>query len=85
LRSQGRAHEALQHRIADIVAQRCTEPGLCAEDVAQSLNIPVPLFHQALAVRGCGFAALLKHARTAAAGRRLSPEVRAESEGRQSP
>jgi hypothetical protein len=67
------AHETLQRSIADVVSQRSAEPGLCAADVAQTLNIPVRLVHEALAARGCGFAVLLLHMRKVAAGERVSP------------
>lgn len=82
---RSRAHESLRRRIADVVAQRCDEPGLCAADVAQTLNIPVRLLHEALAARGCGFAALVQRARTAAVVRQLSPEARSKPDGLPTP
>src|SRR5204862_2328316 len=44
-RPQRRPDAVLWDRIHDCIVQRCAEPRLKASDVAESLDIPLPLLH----------------------------------------
>lgn len=61
----------LASRIDDCLHARCSEPGLCADDVAALLGISVRTLHRALARVQRTFAARLMHHRLQAARRML--------------
>lgn len=63
---------SLAARVTDCVEQRCFEPGLTAEQVAQSMGISVRTLHRCLASQQKSFGSLLVAARARAAVRMLS-------------
>jgi len=66
---------SLGARVTDCVEQRCFEPGLTAEGVAQSLGISVRTLHRSLASQQKSFGSLLVAARSRAAVRMLSSPI----------
>lgn len=69
------ARDALAARLADCVEQRCGEPGLTAEQVAQACGISVRTLHRCLAAEQRTFGSALIAARSDAAIRMLSSPV----------
>ena len=65
------ASRDLAARIDDCVASRCTEPALCAQDIAATLQVSVRTLHRALAAAQRSFAVRLMHHRMALARRML--------------
>jgi AraC-like DNA-binding protein len=61
----------LSARIDDALGSRCTEPDLCANDVAAMLGVSVRTLHRALASRQLTFANRLSHHRMQRARRML--------------
>lgn len=62
---------ALGERAAELLAQRCTEPSLCAADVAQSLGVSTRTLHRVLATNQQTFGLMLMQARVNLATRML--------------
>jgi AraC family transcriptional activator of tynA and feaB len=63
--------KTVRQRIRDCVAQRCTEPGLTASDVALSLNISVRTLHRSLATFNETFGVVMIFERASLAERML--------------
>lgn len=66
------AIKSVAARVADCIEQRCFEPGLTAELVAQSVGISVRTLHRCLASQNRSFGTVLVAARSDAAVRMLS-------------
>ncbi len=65
------AEAKMRCRIEDCMLQRCFEPSLCAEDVAQSLDLPLAVLHRSFLARGATFAGTLQAMRVRIAQRML--------------
>ena len=65
------AETKLRGRIEDCMLQRCSEPMLCASDVAQSLDLPPEVLHRSFLASGVTFAGMLEGMRARIAGRML--------------
>lgn len=69
------AERSVRDRIADCVAQRCQEPALSAQDVAQSIGVSVRTLHRALASCQETFGARLLDERVKCAVRMLESPI----------
>ena len=65
------ASRDLASRIEEGLASRCTEPGLCADDIAAMVGVSVRTLHRALAASQRTFAGRLMHHRMQRARRML--------------
>jgi len=66
-----RLDDSLHRRVRDCIALRCTEPGICAADIAKDLNISVRGLHRTLAASNETFGKLLIDCRVAVAARMI--------------
>jgi AraC family transcriptional regulator, positive regulator of tynA and feaB len=70
-----RRDDLLHRRVRDCIALRCTEPGICAADVAKDLNISVRSLYRTLASYNETFGKLLMDRRAAVAVRMIRSKL----------